>query len=73
MNMIEDSNSSDGSTVEHYVYSSSDQRAQVEHYKILGGDHDWPGAWGNKDIDATILIWTFFKQCDLQGRRLIAD
>ena len=22
--------------------------------------HDWPGAYGNMDVDATELIWAFF-------------
>ena len=67
--MIEDTNFFDGSTVEHYIYSNEMQRINVEHYKVLGGEHDWPGAWGNKDIDATLIIWEFFQHYNLQGRR----
>jgi polyhydroxybutyrate depolymerase len=67
--MIEDTNFFDGSTVEHYLYSNEMQRINVEHYKVLGGGHDWPGAWGNKDIEATQLIWEFFQQYNILGRR----
>ena len=31
-------------------------------YKVEGGGHDWPGAWGNQDINASEEIWKFFKK-----------
>ncbi len=39
--------------------------ATVTHYKIAGGDHTWPGAWGNKDISASIKVWDFLSQYNL--------
>ena len=33
---------------------------EFHHYRVNGGLHDWPDAWGNQDIDATALIWEFF-------------
>lgn len=35
---------------------------EVWFYKVSGGGHDWPGVWGNKDINASDEIWKFFKQ-----------
>ena len=51
----------DGSTVEHYIWNNDDYIA-VEHYKIINGGHDWPGNWGNMDIDASSIIWNFVKR-----------
>ena len=31
-------------------------------YKVIGGDHDWPGDYGNMDIDSSEEIWVFFSQ-----------
>ena len=51
----------DGSTVEHYIWNNDDYIA-VEHYKIINGGHDWPGSWGDMDIDASSIIWNFVKR-----------
>jgi len=34
---------------------------QVWLYKVVNGDHDWPGISGNMDMDATEAVWFFFK------------
>lgn len=60
-------NSSDGSTVELSRYNNGDNCASVEHYKVIGGDHDWPGSWGNMDINADAVIWNFVSQYDING------
>ena len=31
-------------------------------YKIMNGGHDWPGVWGNMDINAGVEILDFFSQ-----------
>ena len=31
-------------------------------YKIVNGEHDWPGAWGNMDISASVEAWLFFER-----------
>jgi len=31
-------------------------------YTIHGGNHIWPGAWGNMDINASQEIWDFFSR-----------
>lgn len=60
----------DGSTAERHLYSSGDNGATVEHFKIIGGGHTWPGSviplpQTNFDIDASIEIWRFFNQYKL--------
>lgn len=54
------------------VYSSEDSDAEVVYYKIVNGGHTWPGGKKYaserivgkhcKDIDATGIIWDFFKK-----------
>ena len=62
----------DGSTVEHFVYSDGGNGVNVEHYKITGGGHTWPGsAFGgagtNMDINASAEIWNFLSRYDING------
>jgi len=69
---IPDINSTDGSTVEHFIYNGGDNDVTVEHFKITGGAHTWPGtAFGsagtNYDIDASVEIWKFFMRFDING------
>jgi len=64
---IPDLNSSDGSTVEFHAYNNGDNCTAVEHYKIIGGDHEWPGIWGNMDIHASRKIWEFLSKYDING------
>jgi polyhydroxybutyrate depolymerase len=64
---IPDINTSDGSTVEHYIYGDGDNSTAVEHFKVIGGDHDWPGVWGNMDIDASKEVWNFLSKYDING------
>lgn len=60
-------NSSDGSTVEHHTWENGDGCVSVEHFKVLGGGHDWPGSFGNMDIDASAEIWNFVSKYNLDG------
>jgi polyhydroxybutyrate depolymerase len=70
---VPNTNTTDGSTVEHYVYTQGNQDATVELFKVIGGGHTWPGAPidlplsgnTNRDIDASIEIWRFFSQFSL--------
>lgn len=66
---LEDLNKEDQSTVERHVYQPDETYAPVIHYFISGGGHEWPGVWGNKDINATEIIWDFFEQFDRNGTR----
>ena len=64
---LPDINPFDGSTAEHFIYSGCDNLNTVEHFKIIGGGHDWPGVFGNMDINASIEIWKFFSKYDING------
>ncbi len=65
---LPDVNTADGSTVERYQWSDADGCRELTHYKVLGGDHDWPGAWGNMDIISHEVIWDHLKEFDMNGR-----
>ena len=69
---IPDTDLSDASTAEHYLYPNGNSGVSVEHFKIIGGAHTWPGsAFGgagtNQDIKASEEIWRFFSQYDIHG------
>ena len=64
---VPDSDPSDGSTVEHFTWDHGLDCVRVEHYKVIRGGHDWPGVFGNMDIDANQVIWDFVSQFDLDG------
>ncbi len=64
---LPDLNTSDGSTVEHHSWVNGDNCVSVEHFKVIGGGHDWPGSFGNMDIDATLEIWKFVSEYDVNG------
>lgn len=64
---LPNTSTTDFSTVEKYTYKDCTNGIENIHYKVIGGGHDWPGAWGNMDIDATKEIWEFFKSYDING------
>lgn len=65
----------DGTYVTRTMYSPCDGKAEVVLYLIQGGGHTWPGGLQylpplvigktNRDIDASKVIWEFFKQHSL--------
>ena len=55
-------NTSDGSYVINHRYFDCSENAEVWLYEIVGGGHDWPGASGNMDIQASEEIWGFFSE-----------
>jgi polyhydroxybutyrate depolymerase len=55
-------NTNDGSTVSSEKYGSSNSCTEVWLYTVSGGGHDWPGAYGNMDIEASREAWLFFDQ-----------
>jgi polyhydroxybutyrate depolymerase len=62
----------DGSTVDLYIYPDGDNGTTIEHYKVVGGAHTWPGnaiggAGTNYDINASAEIWKFFARYDING------
>ena len=73
MTPVPNINLTDGCTAEHYIYPNGLNGVDVEHYKIIGGGHTWPGApftvgVTNRDINASIKIWEFFMQYDINGK-----
>lgn len=67
MTDIPNTATNDGSTVELYSWADADGCVSIEHYKVIGGGHDWPGAWGNMDINSSQIIWDFVSQYDING------
>jgi polyhydroxybutyrate depolymerase len=67
---VPNTNTTDGCTAEHYVYSNGNSGSSVELYKIIGGAHTWPGApftigVTNQDFKASVEIWRFFRKYKL--------
>ena len=60
-------NISDGSTVERRVWENGDNCVRIEELKVINGDHDWPGTWGNMDISASVEVWKFVSKFDING------
>ena len=65
-------NTTDGSTAERQVYGGGRNGSVVEHYRIIGGGHTWPGApvtigVTNRDINASREIWRFLRPFRLTG------
>lgn len=65
---IPDTNKSDGSTVERFVYKGTSDDVEIQHLKVTGGGHDWPGHKGNMDIKASEEVWNFVKKYDINGK-----
>lgn len=62
---LPDVDSADGSTIDKFVFSGCDNQTTVEHYRVNGGSHTWPGSnisfpGMNFDINASTEIWAFF-------------
>ena len=66
---IENSNTNDGSLVERHRWSNEIGDIYVEHLKVIGGGHDWPGYFGNMDINSNNEIWDFVSQYDINGKK----
>lgn len=65
-------NTGDGTTVERHSYVNLNGCATVKHYKIFGGSHTWAGsifnsAGTNYDINASVEVWRFVSQFDING------
>ena len=69
---IPNANTADGCTAEHQIWENGSNGVAVEHYKIIDGEHSWPGALfpngvTNQDINAAEKIWEFFNNYDING------
>lgn len=60
-------NTNDNSTVELTRYPNGENCSSVEHYKVIGGEHEWPGSFGNMDINSSKIIWDFVSKFDKNG------
>lgn len=68
ISQLPNQNQSDGSIVESYIWENGNRCVSVRHLKVIGGGHDWPGAFGNMDIDASLEIWNYVSKFNLNGR-----
>ena len=57
-----------GTTIEHYQYNQGNSSVSVEHYKIIGGDHDWFNI-NSEGSNTSGLIWNFVSRYDMNGLR----
>jgi polyhydroxybutyrate depolymerase len=69
---LPDIDATDGSIVERHVYNDGDNGVTVEHLKVIGGGHSWPGSNNpysgtNFDINGTEEIWNFLSKFDING------
>jgi|TARA_B110000114_G_scaffold176511_1_gene207245 polyhydroxybutyrate depolymerase len=58
---LPNTDTSDGSYVLSEKHLNGINNNEVWFYKVVGGGHDWPGAWGNMDINAGEEAWLFFQ------------
>ncbi|HEX8656680.1 MAG TPA: PHB depolymerase family esterase [Hymenobacter sp.] len=63
---IPDTTTPDESTAERQVWSGGRNGSVVEHYRIIGGGHTWPGSAfttgvTNRDINASREVWRFLR------------
>ena len=64
---VPNTNTLDGSTVERKTWENGDNCVSVVELKVNNGDHDWPGTFGNMDINASQEIWNFVSKHDING------
>ena len=64
LNMVDDN----GTTIERYQYNQSDNDISVEHYKIIGGGHEWFDM-NYQGSNTSELVWNFVSRYDLNGIR----
>ncbi|MHA1280722.1 MAG: alpha/beta hydrolase family esterase [Candidatus Helarchaeota archaeon] len=70
---VADSDLSDNSSVELHTYKDCSVGSKIVFYKVIDGGHTWPGAGDagypagntNQDINASLVIWNFFKDYKL--------
>ena len=70
---VPNTNLIDGCTAEHQLWEDGNNGVEVEHYKIIDGEHTWPGSLitigvTNYDINASLKIWGFFSKYNINGK-----
>ncbi len=58
---------SDGSTVTKRIWENGDSCVIVSELRVNGGGHDWPGSFGNMDINSDTEIWNFVSNFSING------
>ena len=64
---LPDYDSNDGSTVTKRVWENGDSCVSVIEFRVNGGEHDWPGSFGNMDINSDNEIWDFVSNYSING------
>ena len=64
---VPDTNPADGCTAERSVWTGGRNGSVVEHFRIIGGGHTWPGSAfvigvTNQDISASREAWRFLRR-----------
>ena len=59
---LPNTNLGDGSYIINHRYFDCTDNAEVWLYEVINGGHDWPGSYGNMDINSSEEIWNFFSQ-----------
>lgn len=70
---VPDIDPTDGCTAERWLYDGCANNTTMEFYKVNGGAHTWPGTpfvqgATCQDFNASVEIWRFFSQFDINGR-----
>ena len=63
---VPNTNTTDGCTAERQVWAGGRNGSTVEHFRIIGGGHTWPGTAfpngvTNRDISASREVWRFLR------------
>lgn len=73
---VPDIDTTDGCTAEQWVYTGGDEGTTIELFKVIGGEHSWPGTdpffaqfvgVTNQDFSASVEIWRFFSKYSQNG------
>lgn len=68
---VPNTNLLDASSASYQVYPNGENGSTVEHFRISGGGHTWPGSFPspgtNQDFDASLEIWKFFSRYNLDN------
>jgi polyhydroxybutyrate depolymerase len=72
--LLPDLDPNDGCTAQKISYTNCSGTSKIIFYKVIPGGHSWPGALSNpfsqsyptnRDINATVEIWNFFKDYEI--------
>ncbi len=64
---LPDYDGNDGSTVTKRLWENGNSCVSVIEFRVNGGEHDWPGSFGNMDINSDDEIWDFVSKYSING------